>query len=41
MFCFTSFFFGHESQLAGPVTKTKKGQFQIKKSETTLVLEIR
>ena len=34
-------FFLHESQPAGPVTKTKKGQFRVKKSETTLVLEIR
>ena len=33
-------FFWHESQPAGPVTKTKKGQYRVKKSKTTLVPEI-
>ena len=37
---FTSFFL-HESQPAGPVIKTKKGQCRVKKSEITLALEIR
>ena len=39
MFCFKSFFL-HESQLAWPVIKTKKGQRRVKKSKTTLVLAI-
>ena len=34
------FFFLHESQPAGPVIKTKKGQCRVKKGKTTLVQEI-
>ena len=34
-------FFSHESQPAGPVTKTKKGQCRVEKSKTTLALGIR
>ena len=37
---FHKFFFLHESQPVGPVTKTKIGQFRVKKIKTTLVLEI-
>ena len=41
---FHKFFYAsmlHESQPAGPVIKTKKGQCRIKKSKTTLIQEIR
>ena len=38
---FSQVFFLHESQPAGPVIKTKKGQCRVKKSEITLALEIR
>ena len=40
MFCFTSFFLDMNHNRRGRLPKQKKGQFRVKKSRTTLVLEI-